>query len=267
MIKVFWRKKASKGGFGTVYRGFDDEARMQVAVKVLMRDDAESARSFFREYEVMQSLQGFACLPRVLYCTPLYSPGRPGIDGRLGIVMEWLYGETLANKIASGALLAPADAASLATKCLLALRGVHGADVLHRDVHPGNIFLCADGSVRLLDFGCSASLWLAGRNEERLCLSNGYEPPEAHTGGTWRACSDIYMLAKSIQAATRPFVAEASLGPGSQAADGRMARAFRGLGRGRCDGAEALSSWIDACTNPDQRKRPQTCQEALAILG
>ncbi len=76
-------------------------------------------------------------------------------DGTPYIVMERLYGETLARAVRRGPL-APIDAVRLFVVILDGLAAAHGAGVIHRDVKPDNIFLVRDGSglkPKLLDFG------------------------------------------------------------------------------------------------------------------
>jgi serine/threonine protein kinase len=73
-------------------------------------------------------------------------------DGRLGVVMEWVPGGTLADRLRGGPLPVD-DVIRVAGESLEALEILHGHGVVHRDVMPSNLLLDADGSVRLSGFG------------------------------------------------------------------------------------------------------------------
>ncbi|MBM3766398.1 MAG: serine/threonine protein kinase [Acidobacteria bacterium] len=133
------------GGMGEVYKGRDTRLDRTVAVKVLPAHIAERAdlRSRFeREARAVASLNH----PHI--CT-LHDIG-PGY-----MVMEMIEGETLAARIAKGAL--PLDQAlKFAGQISDALDRAHRAGVTHRDIKPQNIMLTRDG-VKVLDFGLAKS--------------------------------------------------------------------------------------------------------------
>ena len=133
------------GGMGEVYKARDTRLDRTVAVKVLpehiaQRDDLRAR--FEREARAVASLNH----PNI--CT-LHDIG-PGY-----MVMELIEGETLADRIAKGAL--PLDQAlKLGAQIADALDRAHRAGVTHRDVKPQNIMLTRDG-VKVLDFGLAKS--------------------------------------------------------------------------------------------------------------
>lgn len=243
MIKVDWARGPVAGSFGAVYRGLDDEDRRTVAVKVLMSDDAESIAAFADEYRIMRHLQGLACVPQVRGLSMIRAPAHPEIDGRRGLFMEWLHGQTLKQLIARGRPLAANEAIRLARAVLRAVGSLHGHDILHRDLHPGNLHLSRSGEVRILDYGEACSIWLARRGRKGLYLTNGYEPPEAVRGGEWSAASDVYMVARSLV----------------------HARYGEPLQRKELPD-DAFGRWAGLCMQDDPALRPQTCREAAAHL-
>jgi Tol biopolymer transport system component len=130
---------------GEVYRATDTRLNRTVAVKVLpphFADNPEMKQRFDREAQVIAGLNH----PHI--CT-LYDVGRQGETDFL--VMEYLEGETLAARIARGAL--PLDEAlKVGVEIADALDKAHGQGVTHRDLKPGNVMLTTSGA-KLLDFG------------------------------------------------------------------------------------------------------------------
>jgi Tol biopolymer transport system component/predicted Ser/Thr protein kinase len=133
------------GGMGEVYKATDSRLNRSVAIKVLpphFTDNLEMKQRFDREAQVIAGLNH----PHI--CT-LYDVGRQGDTDFL--VMEYLEGETLAQRIERGAL--PLDEAlKVAIAVADALDKAHGQGVTHRDLKPGNVMLTASGA-KLLDFG------------------------------------------------------------------------------------------------------------------
>jgi Tol biopolymer transport system component len=141
------------GGMGEVYKAADTRLNRTVAIKVLppnFASDAERRHRFEREAQTIAALNH----PNI--CT-LYDVGRQGDIEFL--VMEYLEGETLADRIRRGPL--PLDEAlKIAIAVADALEKAHGQGVTHRDLKPANIMLTTGGAgktgapqAKLLDFG------------------------------------------------------------------------------------------------------------------
>ena len=133
------------GGMGEVFRATDVRLNRTVAIKVIRTgvalDDRVRAR-FSREAKAIASLTH----PHI--CT-LYDVGREGdVDF---LVMEYLEGETLAARLASGRLSLE-EALTHAVEIAEALDHAHRHGIVHRDLKPANVMLTASG-VKLLDFG------------------------------------------------------------------------------------------------------------------
>jgi eukaryotic-like serine/threonine-protein kinase len=133
------------GGMGEVYRATDTRLDRTVAIKVLPRtlsDDPEFRARFDREARTISTLDH----PHI--CA-LYDVGEA--DDTSYLVMQHLEGETLAARLARGAL--PIDQAlRYASEIAAALDHAHRHGIVHRDLKPGNIMLTKTGA-RLLDFG------------------------------------------------------------------------------------------------------------------
>ena len=133
------------GGMGEVYKATDTRLDRTVAMKVLpahVADDPDLRQRFEREAKTISSLNH----PHI--CTLHDIGSQDGIDF---LVMEYLEGETLAQRLEKGAL--PLDQAlTIAIEIADALDKAHRQGIVHRDLKPGNIMLTKAGA-KLLDFG------------------------------------------------------------------------------------------------------------------
>src|SRR5687767_15360580 len=133
------------GGMGEVYKATDTRLDRTVAIKVLpehVATDPDLKHRFEREAKTLASLSH----PHIC---PVFDVGsQAGIDF---LVMEYLEGETLEQRLKKGALLLD-QALQLGIQIADALAAAHRAGIVHRDLKPGNIILTKSGT-KLLDFG------------------------------------------------------------------------------------------------------------------
>jgi serine/threonine protein kinase/TolB-like protein len=139
------------GGMGEVYRARDTRLGRTVAIKVLLSqvaDDEPSRERFEREARVVAGLSH----PHICTLHDIGTYGAPTHQGPVPyLVMEFLNGETLAERLAKGAL--PVDEAlEYAIQIASALDTAHRAGIVHRDLKPRNVMLTSGGA-KLLDFG------------------------------------------------------------------------------------------------------------------
>ena len=136
---------AGAGGMGEVYRALDTRLDRTVAIKVLppnLTSDPPARQRFEREARAVAALSH----PHI--CT-LHDIGQQ--DGTDFLVMEYLDGETLAQRLTRGKL--PLERAlQYGTEIADALAAAHKAGIVHRDLKPGNVMLTKSGA-ELLDFG------------------------------------------------------------------------------------------------------------------
>ena len=133
------------GGMGEVYKAKDTRLGRDVAVKVLpatLSSSAELRQRLDREAKTISALSH----PHI--CA-LFDVGRENDTDYL--VMEFLEGETLADRLGKGALSMD-QALRIAIEIAGALDAAHRAGIIHRDLKPGNVMLTKSG-VKLLDFG------------------------------------------------------------------------------------------------------------------
>jgi tetratricopeptide (TPR) repeat protein len=137
-------REVAGGGMGLVFTARHLRLKRVVAIKILRPDHATAVATerFLDEGQLLARLSH----PGIV---PIYDAGEA--DGLLYYVMEFVEGETLAERLKRGPLL-PAEASSLAHDLLAALGAAHAQGVVHRDVKPANIFL-RDGRALLGDFG------------------------------------------------------------------------------------------------------------------
>jgi Tol biopolymer transport system component/predicted Ser/Thr protein kinase len=190
---------AGAGGMGEVYKARDTRLDRVVALKVLsphLSSDPHFQERFEREARAISSLQH----PHI--CV-LHDIGRH--DGLDYIVMEFLDGETLADRLVKGPL-PPEQAIRYATEVAEALDRAHKAGIVHRDLKPGNIMLTKSGA-KILDFGLAkekpqamaASAMTAMVTQTKPLTGEGnvvgtfqYMAPETLEGGEADARSDIF---------------------------------------------------------------------------
>ena len=132
------------GGMGEVYRARDTRLERSVAIKVLPQGIASGTMRarFDREAKAISGLT------HANICA-LYDVGHQ--DGIDYLVMEYLEGETLADKIARGPLPL-SQVLRYGAEIAQALHHAHRRGITHRDLKPGNVMITA-GGVKLLDFG------------------------------------------------------------------------------------------------------------------
>ncbi len=155
------------GGMGEVYRATDTRLDRTVAVKVLpfhLSSNPEQRQRFEREARAVSSLSH----PHI--CA-LYDVGQQ--DGIDYLVMEYIEGESLADRLAKGPL--PVDhALRYAIQVADALDKAHRARLVHRDLKPANIMLTKSGA-KLLDFGLAK---LRGSDSEAVFTEQSDLPTE-----------------------------------------------------------------------------------------
>jgi eukaryotic-like serine/threonine-protein kinase len=116
-------------------------------------------------------------------------------DGSIYVVMERLVGRSLADKLSREGLVAPGLALPVFIGVCGALAAAHDKGVVHRDLKPGNIFLCEDGTSKVLDFGMSKLAAAESLTQAGYTLGTPeYMAPEQCIGAAVEARTDIYAL-------------------------------------------------------------------------
>src|SRR6202795_3700333 len=192
------------GGMGRVWRVRNVITDRIEAMKVLLPDLAgrqELAARFQREIKLMASLNH----PNIAALRTAFTA-----DNQLYMVMEYVEGATVAEKLEHGAIAVP-DALNYIRQVLDAVSYAHKQNVIHRDIKPANMMLTPQGVIKLMDFG------IARGGEDRSLTMTGttmgslsYMSPEQVKGEPTDTRSDLYSVGVSLYemvTGRRPFVA------------------------------------------------------------
>ena len=180
------------GGMGRVYKVRNVISNREEAMKILLPDLSSNqglAERFLREIRLLAALNhpNIAALRTALTH-----------ENQLVMVMEFVEGETLANRLAR-APLSTAEAVNYADQVLAALSYAHKQNIIHRDIKPANMMLTPEGVVKLMDFGIARSSTNGSLTSTGTTLGSlNYMPPEQVRGEAADARSDIYSFGVSL---------------------------------------------------------------------
>jgi hypothetical protein len=198
---------------GAVWRARDELLNRDVAVKEIVwpvqmtADEREVARQrAVREAQLAARLRH----PNVVGVYDIVEE-----DDQPSIVMELVPFRSLRDAVLDDGPMSPAQAARIGLSVLAALRAVHYAGVVHRDVKPANILLGPEGRVVLTDFGIAKAADSPTLTTSGVLLgSPSYLAPERARGGPARAAADLWALGASLYAAVEghpPFERDGAL--------------------------------------------------------
>jgi eukaryotic-like serine/threonine-protein kinase len=192
---------------GEIYRATDSTLGRAVAVKLLAeryaRDESVRQR-FTREALAAARLSGE---PHVVM---IFDVGEFG--GRPFIVMEYLSGGSLEERIRKDGAQDPAQALEWLEQAAVALDAAHSHGVVHRDVKPANLLLDRNGDIHVVDFGIASAAGMDSLTMTGTVLGTaGYLSPEQAQGERATPASDRYALAVvafELLSGRRPFESE-----------------------------------------------------------
>jgi len=188
------------GGMGEVYRARDTRLDRTVAIKVLpahLADSSDLRQRFEREARAISSLNH----PHI--CS-LYDVGHQ--DGVSFLVMEFLEGETLAQRLEKGAMPL-SDVLKYGVQIADALDKAHRQGVVHRDLKPGNIMLTPQGGAKLMDFGLAKSAIAAASISSMTAPAHATSPitTKGMIVGTFQYMSPEQVEGKEVDARSDLF--------------------------------------------------------------
>lgn len=190
-------KMIGEGGLGMVYRAFDTRLKRPVAIKTLKRSVERADPGHFQILEerfVREAEAGsrMGSHPNLVTVHDLLTD----TDGTLYLILEYVGGGTLTERIAEGPL-PMADALRLTADAARGLQAAHEKGLVHRDIKPSNIFIAEDGRAQVGDFGIAQIEHASARTR----MTTGHpgtplymSPEQSVTTGYVRPLSDQYSL-------------------------------------------------------------------------
>jgi serine/threonine-protein kinase len=252
-------ERIGAGGCGVVYRARDPHIQRDVAIKMCISKDDQLRQRFFREAQVIGSLDHPAIIS-------IFDFGFE--DSSPFIVEELLSGEDLAAMIRQRREISLTLKLDYLIQIAGALLFAQRAGVLHRDIKPSNVQVLENGRVKLMDFGIAKIL---EQDDSRLTRKGalvgtmGYMAPEQIQGQEEDGRADIFSfgaLAYELLTYKRPFRAEDA---------GRMIRAVlhdwpQPVSENCPQCSPALERLIHRCLEKNRELRYQDFEELLGEL-
>jgi serine/threonine-protein kinase len=205
-------QELGRGGGGVVYLAHDTKLGRSVAIKSLppgVVDNPEILSRFTREAQTLASLNH----PNI---ATIYDEIEEA-EGTSYLVLEYVPGQTLAERIAKGPLDLE-EALTIASQIAEAVVAAHEHNVIHRDLKPGNIKITPEDKVKVLDFGLAKEIYSEVTDQQstvtmpgRVIGTPAYMSPEQARGKPTDKRSDIWSfgcMLYEMLTATIPFKGE-----------------------------------------------------------
>ncbi|HEX2297075.1 MAG TPA: serine/threonine-protein kinase, partial [Pseudonocardiaceae bacterium] len=192
--------RVGTGGMGVVWQARDERLHRLVAVKqLLLQPDLSPAETdgarqrALREARIAARLQHPNAI--VVYDVAEH-------DGEPCLVMEYLPSRTLAEVLAERGCLPLNEVASIGRQVASALGAAHDAQIVHRDVKPGNILIADGGIAKITDFGVSRAAGDVTITQTGMMAGTpAYLAPEVARGQVPTPASDVFSLGATLFAA------------------------------------------------------------------
>src|SRR5204862_8070288 len=241
--------KLGSGGMSTVFLARDETLERWVAVKVMHReisDQPDQLERFRREARAVAQLSH----PNVV---AVIDAGEDG--GFPYIVLEFVEGETLKQRIDRLGRLPVDEAAAYAIEIGRGLAAAHARRMVHRDLKPQNVLIDGEGRAKVTDFGIARSLESDGLTKTgRVLGTTDYVAPEQAMGQGVDARSDIYALGVLLYEMVTgdvPFKAETVVGVAMKHVNEEMPD----VQQRRPEISSALAAVIERATAKDPKRR------------
>ena len=196
-------RKLGAGGMGEVFLAEDPKLGRKVAIKMLSKTLAGSHQARQR---LINEAKAAAALDHPNICS-IYEVGED--DGRVFIVMQYIDGQSLAERIWKTPL-APGDVVDVGIQTAQALAEAHATGIIHRDIKPQNIVFTSRGQLKVLDFGLAkvaqepvpggpdAPTWERLTEVGNIPGTPGFMSPEQLQGKAADVRSDIFALGVTL---------------------------------------------------------------------
>jgi TolB-like protein/Tfp pilus assembly protein PilF len=251
--------RIGEGTSSEVYRAWDSELHREVALKLL---HDEGTRNQSRAHA--QMLEEARRLARIRHAHVVQVYGAEQHDGRVGLWMELVRGESLEQVLKTRGPFGAHEAALTGLDVCASLAAVHGAGLLHRDVKAQNVMRESGGRLVLMDFGTGEELRRDARSP-RMVGTPLYLAPELFLGQPASVQSDLYSVGVLLfYLATGDFpVTAASMEQLALAHSNRQRRRLRDL---RPDLPEGFVRVVERALHTEPARRYASAGEMEAAL-
>jgi eukaryotic-like serine/threonine-protein kinase len=190
--------RIGRGGMSTVYRAFDTVLERPVAIKLMHREiasDSDQLERFRREARAVAQLNHPHIVTVIDAGEDISLDGGQQGQSTPYIVLEYVEGETLKERIRREGALEVPQAIAYAIELARALGAAHERLIVHRDVKPQNVLIGEEGGAKITDFGIARSLTEEGLTVAgRVLGTTDYVSPEQALGQPVTGQSDLYSL-------------------------------------------------------------------------
>ncbi len=182
-----------RGAMGIVYKVHDERLDRVIALKTIRKDrfvvEDEPEQEVLERFRREARAAGKLSHPGIV---TIYDISEEGDD--LYIAMELVAGEPLGERMRATPRMPVAEAARIGTRICEALEYAHAHGVIHRDVKPDNIMCCADGDVKLTDFGIARIVSASATHTGRPRGTPRYMAPEQWRGDPVDGRADVFAV-------------------------------------------------------------------------
>jgi serine/threonine protein kinase len=252
-------QRIGEGGFGEVYLARDAWLDRDVALKLLKPaacDDAANVRL----------LQEARALARVRHPNVVVVHGADMQDGRVGLWMELVRGQTLEQQLAWQGPFGAREAALVGMELCRAVAAIHHVGLLHRDIKAANVMREAGGRLVLMDFGAGQVLETAAPGPAPFVGTPLYLAPELLKDESATPRSDLYSLGVLIyRLVTRAYPVTAPSFDELRTAHQRAPRRY--LQDARPDLPDAFVTVVERAMEPDPQQRYASAGEMHDALS
>ncbi|MDO5030268.1 MAG: serine/threonine-protein kinase [Corynebacterium sp.] len=207
------RRLLGRGGMSTVWLADDTSSGKLVAIKLLNQeysDNPEFRQRFRNEASAARSVSS----PNVVQIVT-YQESAEGNHGACYIVMEYIRGESLSQVLQRRRTLPEHLVLDVLEQTAHGLSAIHAANLVHRDIKPGNLLVTPEGTVKITDFGIAKAAEAVPLTRTGMVVGTAqYVSPEQAQGRQVTPATDIYSLgcvAYEMVAGSRPFQGDSTV--------------------------------------------------------
>ena len=182
------RGEIGRGSYGIVYRAFDPQLDLEVALKVIRPRPLDAA------FDASHALREARLLAQINHPHVVRVYSAECLQQEVGIAMELVKGRTLHDLVRAQGPFSARETMVIGAEVCGALAAVHGAGVLHGDIKANNVMRAEGGRTVLMDFGAGDDLKQLGGRDRSGAGTPLYLAPEVFAGAPRTVVSDIYSL-------------------------------------------------------------------------